>query len=78
MATRILLIIAWVIMVLLTLTQYEEDVRLAQAPQINKILAGILFIIGAPIFCAYTAISGLLDILLPEGWDDDDDDEFRH
>ena len=73
MATRILLIIAWVIMVLLTVTQYAEDVAGAQAAIGNKIIAGIIFIIGAPIFCAYTALSDLLDILLPGGWEDDND-----
>ena len=78
MATRILLIIAWIIMVLLTMTQYAEEVASAQVPRGNKIIAGIIFILGAPIFCAYTALSDLLDILIPGGWEDDDDDEFKH
>lgn len=64
-------------MVLLTMTQYAEEVASAQVPRGNKIIAGIIFILGAPIFCAYTALSDLLDILIPGGWDDDDD-EFKH
>lgn len=74
MATRILLIIIWIIMVLLTITQYIEEVVFSNAHRANKIVAGFIFILGAPIFCAYTALEGLLDILLPEGWDD----EFKH
>ena len=62
-------------MVLLTLTQFAESVADSKAPAANKRIAGVIFIIGAPIFCAYTALSGLLDLLLPEGWEDDDDDE---
>lgn len=77
MATRALLIIAWIIMVLLSVTQYARLVADVDAPRANKILAGLVFILGAPIFCAYTALSGLLDYLLPEGWDDDDD-ELKH
>ena len=79
MATRALLIIAWIIMVLLSVTQYASLVADVDAPRARKILAGLVFIIGAPIFCAYTALSGLLDYLLPEGWDNDDDDnEYKH
>lgn len=78
MAARIILIIAWIIMVLLTLTQYADLVADQDVPRARKILAGLVFILGAPIFCAYTALSGLLDYLLPEGWDDDDDSEYKH
>ena len=78
MATRALLIIAWIIMVLLSVTQYASLVADLDAPRANKLLAGLVFIIGAPIFCAYTALSGLLDYLLPEGWDDDDENEPKH
>lgn len=78
MAARIILIIAWIIMVLLTLTQYADLVADQDVPRARKILAGLVFILGAPIFCAYTALSGLLDYFLPEGWDDDDDSEYKH
>lgn len=78
MAARILLIVAWVVMVLLTMTQYADTVAEQNVPRANKFLAGLIFIIGAPIFCAYTALTDLLDFLLPEGWDDDDDDDFLH
>lgn len=64
-------------MVLLTVTQYVEEVASAQVPKRNKIIAGIIFILGAPIFCAYTALSDLLDMLIPGGWEDDDN-EFKH
>ena len=64
-------------MILLTMTQYTEDIVETQSPQANKFIAGIILIIGAPIFCAYTALSGLLDLLFPEGWEDDDD-KFQH
>lgn len=77
MATKILLIVAWVIMILLTLTQYADIIINQEVSHPKKILAGLVLIIGAPVFCAYTALSGLLDYLLPEGWDDDNDNEFK-
>lgn len=64
-------------MVLLSMAQYANTIAEQDVPGANKFIAGLIFIIGAPIFCAYTALTNLLDFLLPEGWDDDDDD-FLH
>lgn len=77
MAARIIIILCWAIMSLMTMIQYA-DVCAKVESSAAKLLAGIIFIIGGPIFCAYTALSGLLDYILPEGWEDDDDDTFKH
>lgn len=39
----------------------------------SKISALVIFIIFAPIFCAYTALGNLLDMILPPGWENDDE-----
>lgn len=39
----------------------------------SKIFALAIFIIFAPIFCAYSALGNLLDMILPPGWEDDDE-----
>lgn len=40
----------------------------------SKISALVIFIIFAPIFCAYSALGNLLDMILPPGWEDDDNE----
>jgi hypothetical protein len=61
--------------VLLTITQYADTIP-KDTPWSAKIIAAIVFIIGAPIFCAYAALTDLLDYIIPGGWDDNDD-EFK-
>lgn len=34
----------------------------------------LIFIVGAPAFAIVNLLTALLDIILPEGWDNDDDD----
>lgn len=35
------------------------------------ILAGIVFIIGGPFFAIVNVLEGILNIIMPEGWDDE-------
>lgn len=76
MAARIITLILWSIMALLTMTQYVDAVAEQDVSAADKVILGLIFIIGAPVFCAYAALSGLLDYILPDGWDDDED--FKH
>ena len=72
-------LICWIIMICFVLVEYAEDIAEADIPAANKILVGIILIIGAPIMCFYSIIDDVLNILLPEGWDDNDDnDKFKH
>jgi len=64
--------IVWLIAAIMVLAQYAP--LCAELPKKDKILAGIILCIVAPIICAYTAVEGLLDCILPSGWDDDDDE----
>lgn len=34
-------------------------------------LAGIIFIIGGPFFAIVNVLEGILNVIMPEGWDDD-------
>lgn len=40
----------------------------------SKFFALVIFIVFAPIFCADTALGNLLDMILPPGWEDDDNE----
>ena len=40
-------------------------------------IVGLIFLLGAPIFSAYSALSGILDYLLPDDWEDGGDDDGK-
>lgn len=64
------ILILWAVMAILTLVEYSPD-----ASEINlfgKIVVFFTLTLGAPILFAYSAIKEILDLFLPEGWDDED------
>lgn len=64
MATRIILIFLWGSITLVALTQYAEEITEAKVAKPVKIIAGLIVLAAAPIICAHTAVTGLLDLLL--------------
>ena len=40
-------------------------------PCADFILAGVIFIIGGPFFAIVNVLEGILNIIMPEGWDDE-------
>lgn len=70
---RIIIFILWGIITLLVTTQAAMNLAQLDASKESKISALVIFIIFAPIFCAYTALGNLLDMILPPGWEDDDE-----
>lgn len=70
---RIIIFILWGIITLLVTTQTAMNLAQLDASKESKIFALVIFIIFAPIFCAYAALENLLDMILPPGWEDDDE-----
>lgn len=64
----IIIAILWSVCSLLVMIQYApccEDM-----PTGDFILAGIIFIIGGPFFAIVNVLEGILNVIMPEGWDD--------
>lgn len=69
---RIIIFVLWGVITLLVTTQAAMNLAQLDASKESKISALVIFIIFAPIFCAYTALENLLDMILPPGWEDDE------
>lgn len=69
---RIIIFVLWGVITLLVTTQAAMNLAQLDASKESKISALVIFIIFAPIFCAYTALENLLDMILPSGWEDDE------
>lgn len=65
----IIIIILWATMTLLVMTQYAPVCR--NLPSNDKLIVGIIFLIGGPFFAIANVLEALLDCFLPEGWDED-------
>lgn len=65
----IIIMVLWSVCSLLVMIQYAPYCK--DMPRADFILAGIIFIIGGPFFAIVNVLEGLLDIIMPEGWDDD-------
>lgn len=73
----IIIIIFWIICSLSVMTQYAEFCK--DLSIFKKILVGAILFISGPIFCAYSAITSFLDFILPDNWEDDDNnDSFKY
>lgn len=69
---RIIIFVLWGVITLLVTTQAAMNLAQLDASKESKISALVIFIIFAPIFCAYTALENLLDMILPPGWENDE------
>lgn len=65
----IIIMVLWSVCSLLVMIQYAPYCK--DMPRADFMLAGIIFIIGGPFFAIVNVLEGLLDIIMPEGWDDD-------
>lgn len=64
-----IILILWSIMSLLVMVEYApvcKDLAFK-----DKIIVGIIFFIGGPIFTCANVLEAILDCFLPEGWGDD-------
>lgn len=65
----IIIIILWATMSFLIMMQYAPVCK--DLSSNDKIIVGIIFIIGGPVFVMANVLEAILDCFLPEGWDDD-------
>lgn len=63
----IIIMVLWSVCSLLVMIQYAPYCK--DMPRVDFILAGIIFIIGGPFFVIVNVLEGLLDTIMPEGWD---------
>ena len=66
----IVICILWSVCSLLVMIQYAP--MCANMPTKDRLLAGIIFIIGGPFFAIVNVLEAILDCIMPEGWDDDE------
>ena len=65
----IITIILWAAMSLLVMIQYAPACK--DLSNNDKLIVGIIFMIGGPIFTLANILEALLDCFLPEGWSED-------
>ena len=61
--------VIWAILAFLIFMEYADD--LAQVKWYDWLPAAIILILGAPIFTLNNILTFLLDLFMPEGWEDD-------
>lgn len=70
-----IIMILWsTISVLLLLQNIQACIGL---PMSSQIIVVIIFMIGGPILALAAILETILDAILPEGWNGDDDDDFK-
>ena len=67
--SMIITIILWAVLSLLVMIQYAPACK--DLSNNDKLIVGIIFMIGGPFFAIANVLEALLDCFLPEGWDDD-------
>ena len=67
--TGLIVIILWAVLSLLVMIQYAPACK--DLSNNDKMIVGIIFLIGGPFFAIANVLEALLDCFLPEGWDED-------
>lgn len=73
--SQVIITILWSILSLLTALQIFPNCKGVEG--INKIVVILIVIFGGPFFAITNILEELLNMILPEGWDDDDQDGPR-
>lgn len=69
----IICFILWLVMASSVAFQYRDEIQEMEFSKQITVL--IIFAVGGPFFAITNILSSLLDIFMPEGWNDDDDIE---
>ena len=67
--SRIIIGVLWAIMSLLVMIQYAPACK--DLSNNDKLIVGIIFMVGGPFFAIANVLEALLDCFLPKGWDED-------
>ena len=67
----IMIAILWAVCSLLVMVQYAPFC--VGMPRTDLLIVGTIFIIGGPFFAIGNILTAILDLMMPEGWDDDRD-----
>ena len=64
----IIIAILWATCSLLVMIQYAPYCK--DMSKSDYMLVGIIFMIGGPFFVIVNVLEGILNVIMPEGWDD--------
>ena len=65
----IIVLILWAVLSLLVMIQYAPACK--ELSNNDKLIVGIIFMVGGPFFAIANILEALLDCFLPEGWGDE-------
>ncbi len=71
---RLIAVLLWVTMSTLSISSYFEAIASVEE-RWKKGIAFLVFAVGGPVFAIYDFLYMILDLILPAGWDDDDDND---
>lgn len=66
--------ILWLVLASLVVFEYRTEIQNI-LDNSKKIIVLVIFLIGGPFFAIVNILTYVLDIFMPEGWNDDDDIE---
>ena len=66
---NIIIAVLWAVCSLLVMIQYAP--YCAEMPIGDYLIAGTIFIIGGPFFAIVNVLESILDVIMPEGWEQD-------
>lgn len=64
-----IIVILWAVISLLIMIQYAPACK--DLSNNDKLIVGIILMVGGPFFAIANVLEALLDCFLPEGWDED-------
>lgn len=70
---KLIAMLLWVTMSTLSISSYFEAIASVEEKW-KKGIAFLVFAVGGPVFAIYDFLYMILDLILPDGWDDDDED----
>lgn len=65
----IIVLVLWAVLSLLVMIQYAPACK--ELSDNDKLIVGIIFMVGGPFFAIANVLEALLDCFLPEGWGDE-------
>ena len=70
----IIIILLWGVISTLEFIEYIPFIKEIKS-HYDKFIVLLIFLIGGPFFAITNVLNYVLDVLMPEGWDDEDDSD---